>query len=69
MEGPVSVFDCPEVYANQHSGAPTSILGESGPRAFYPVSRIANDVNCRGRGRDKSTGIEAQASEVQNFLS
>ena len=31
--------------------------------------RIANDVKGRGSGRNKSTGKEAQASEVQNFLS
>ena len=56
------------MFATQRSGALTSIPGESGSRAVYPYRRIANDVKRRRRGRDKSTGKEAQAPEVQNFV-
>src|SRR6267378_2837520 len=41
-----------------------------GNLVFGPFHRhrcIANDV--RGRGRDEPAGIEAQTSEIQNFLS
>ena len=57
------------IYATQHSGALTSILGNLVLEPFIRYRRIANDVKRRARGRDRSTGIEARASEVQNFLS
>src|SRR6267378_5153986 len=47
-------------------------LQSPGNLVFGPFHRyrcIANDVKRRGRGRNKSAGIEAQTSEVQNFLS
>ena len=66
----MSVFDFPEVYvllstpARPYQSSGNQVLGP-----FIRYRRFANDVKRRWRGRDKSTGIEAQASEVQNFLS